>query len=166
MRATLELDGTRFDVQLRHAGDRLTADVGDETFVVQVARNGQGTAVTVGSHVFLVGDADGRTVVVDGRRIALRIMALVGVAGADAHSRAAHGPVHAPMTGRLVEVAVRAGETVAAGDVLFVLEAMKMRNEVRSPGDGVVRKVHRMAGETVGPSVAVLELGPPTAREK
>lgn len=168
MRAALDLDGARFEVVLRRDGDRIVARVGDQEIPVRVARNGRGAAVTAGGHVFLIGPADGRSVAIDGRHVAMRIQALAGVAGADGRSHTVHGPVHAPMNGRLVDIPVAAGARVAAGDVLFVLEAMKMRNEVRSPGDGVVAKLHRRTGDTVDPSVAVLELAPdeaPTPRE-
>lgn len=48
-------------------------------------------------------------------------------------------PVVPPMPGKVVEVRVVEGASVKAGDVLLVLEAMKMRNEVTSPVAGVVR---------------------------
>ncbi len=46
-----------------------------------------------------------------------------------------------PMPGKVIEVRVRAGDRVKRGDILLVLEAMKMRNEVPSPADGVVGDV-------------------------
>ena len=54
---------------------------------------------------------------------------------------AAHAgtPIVPPMPGKVIEVRVREGERVRKGDVLLVLEAMKMRNELTSPSDGVVR---------------------------
>jgi len=54
---------------------------------------------------------------------------------------AAHAgtPIVPPMPGKVIEVRVREGDRVRKGDVLLVLEAMKMRNELTSPSDGVVR---------------------------
>jgi glutaconyl-CoA/methylmalonyl-CoA decarboxylase subunit gamma len=46
-----------------------------------------------------------------------------------------------PMPGKVIEIRVKDGDRVAKGDVLLVLEAMKMRNELASPADGVVRGV-------------------------
>jgi glutaconyl-CoA/methylmalonyl-CoA decarboxylase subunit gamma len=51
-----------------------------------------------------------------------------------------------PMPGRVVEVRVAEGDHVQRGDILLVLEAMKMRNELPSPGTGVVRGLRVSAG--------------------
>ena len=64
--------------------------------------------------------------------------------------------VRAPLQAQLVQWLVEVGETVRAGDVLVVLEAMKMEHEVRSAADGTVRERLFAQGETVveGESVA------------
>jgi len=54
-----------------------------------------------------------------------------------------------PMPGRIIEVKVADGARVRKGDVLLVLEAMKMRNEVASPADGVVARLAVQAGTNV-----------------
>ena len=48
-------------------------------------------------------------------------------------------PIVPPMPGKVIELRVKEGDRVQKGDVLLVLEAMKMRNEVTSPADGIVR---------------------------
>jgi biotin carboxyl carrier protein len=50
--------------------------------------------------------------------------------------------VKAPMPGLVLDVAVEAGQAVKAGDTLLVLEAMKMENILKSPADGVVKKIN------------------------
>jgi biotin carboxyl carrier protein len=67
-----------------------------------------------------------------------------------------HGPteVRAIIPGRVVSVAVAAGETVTAGQRLLAVEAMKMENELRAPRDGTIERVIVAVGETV-------ELGDP-----
>ena len=55
----------------------------------------------------------------------------------------------APMTGSIVEVRCKAGMSVTAGEVLLVIESMKMNNELRSPNDGVVEAVPVGAGQRV-----------------
>ncbi|HEY5984669.1 MAG TPA: biotin/lipoyl-containing protein [Anaerolineales bacterium] len=55
----------------------------------------------------------------------------------------------APMPGLIVAVAVQQDQEVAKGDVLVVLESMKMQNELRSPRAGKVTRVKVKAGETV-----------------
>jgi biotin carboxyl carrier protein len=58
-------------------------------------------------------------------------------------------PVVPPMPGRVVEIRVRAGETVTKGQVLLVLEAMKMRNEVVAPVAGTVASIRVEVGANV-----------------
>ncbi|MFT3706399.1 MAG: biotin carboxylase N-terminal domain-containing protein [Archangium sp.] len=59
------------------------------------------------------------------------------------------GGFMAPMPGKVVKVHVKDGESVKAGQVLLVLEAMKMEQATRSPADGVVKKVMVREGEQV-----------------
>ncbi|MEP7216030.1 MAG: biotin/lipoyl-containing protein [Anaerolineaceae bacterium] len=55
----------------------------------------------------------------------------------------------APMTGSIVEVRCALGETVVAGQVLLVIESMKMNNELRSPADGMIESVPVAPGQRV-----------------
>ena len=81
-------------------------------------------------------------------------------ATADRTSAAHHGPtaVRAIIPGRVVSVAVTPGDTVAAGQRLLAVEAMKMENELRAPRDGVVERVAVAVGQTVelGDSLVVI----------
>ena len=58
--------------------------------------------------------------------------------------------ISAPMPGKVMEVKVKAGDAVKAGDVLMILEAMKMQNEIMAPADGTISDVRISAGQTVG----------------
>ena len=58
--------------------------------------------------------------------------------------------VSAPMPGKVLSVNVKVGDAVKAGDVLMILEAMKMQNEIMAPADGTVSDVRVSAGQTVG----------------
>ena len=57
--------------------------------------------------------------------------------------------VKAPMPGAILEVKVTSGQAVKAGDVLFILEAMKMENEVVAPENGTVKQILVSKGSTV-----------------
>ncbi len=55
----------------------------------------------------------------------------------------------APMPGKVIRLLVAAGDTVAAGQGLIVVEAMKMQNEIKSPKTGVVERLLVQEGQTV-----------------
>ena len=57
--------------------------------------------------------------------------------------------IKAPMPGTLIKVNVKAGDAVKKGDVLCVLEAMKMENDILAPADGVVATVEAAQGASV-----------------
>lgn len=50
--------------------------------------------------------------------------------------------IHSPMTGRVIEVLVSEGDSVSNGDVVVVVESMKMENEIICDYDGTVSAVH------------------------
>ncbi len=58
-------------------------------------------------------------------------------------------PLPAPLAGNIFKVNVAPGDAVAAGDVIVILEAMKMETEVRAPRDGTVASVEVKVGDTV-----------------
>ncbi|MEM7587798.1 MAG: biotin/lipoyl-containing protein, partial [Acidobacteriota bacterium] len=70
------------------------------------------------------------------------------------------GGCAAPMTGRIVEVRVAAGQQVAAGDTLVVLEAMKMEHQLQAAAGGVVAAVHVEAGQMVDPDKVLVVVEP------
>ncbi|NBY45010.1 MAG: acetyl-CoA carboxylase biotin carboxylase subunit [Acidimicrobiia bacterium] len=63
---------------------------------------------------------------------------------------AASGTITAPMQGTVIKVLVSEGQTVAQGDAVLVLEAMKMENQIRADKSGKVSKINCKAGDTVG----------------
>lgn len=58
-------------------------------------------------------------------------------------------PIKAPMPGTIVNVQVKVGDSVTKGQVLLILEAMKMENEIMSPRDAVVTGIHVTKGDSV-----------------
>ena len=67
-------------------------------------------------------------------------------------------PVKSPMPGTILSVPVKAGQSVKTGDVLVVLEAMKMENEIKAGRDGVVASVAVSKGESVDTGAVLVML--------
>ena len=67
--------------------------------------------------------------------------------------------VSAPMPGTILKVNVTAGQAVKAGDVLCVLEAMKMENDIAAPKDGTVTQVVVSKGASVATGDALIVIG-------
>lgn len=69
------------------------------------------------------------------------------------------GAVTAPMTGKILSVKVNEGEQVKAGQVLCILEAMKMENEITAPKAGTVKEVYVSEGSSVSEGEPLLMIG-------
>ncbi len=66
--------------------------------------------------------------------------------------------IKAPMPGNINDVKVTAGQSVKKGDILVILEAMKMENEIMAPRDGVVASVNVTKGSSVSTGDLLLSL--------
>lgn len=76
----------------------------------------------------------------------------------EADAGAGDGLLKAPMVGQIVEVSVKAGDTVKKDDVLVQMEAMKMVNHITAPFDATVESVSINVGETVKAGAVLLQL--------
>jgi len=68
------------------------------------------------------------------------------------------GDVTTSMPGTVVDVLVKEGDTVKAGDPVLIIEAMKMENEVQAPVGGTVNQVNVKKGDSVNPDEALMEI--------
>jgi len=66
--------------------------------------------------------------------------------------------ITAPMPGTIINVQKNKGDLVAKGDVLLVLEAMKMENEIMAPCDGTVSTIHVASGASVNAGDVLIEI--------
>ena len=64
----------------------------------------------------------------------------------------------APMPGKILEVKVADGQTVEAGELLLVMEAMKMEHRIVAPTDGVVARVNFSVGDQVQQGDVLVEM--------
>ena len=110
-------------------------------------------SVTVDGKTFSVEIADPKadpmTIIVDGTEFSVSASGAAAAAPAPAPVAAGSETVSAPIPGVIQEVNVKAGQTVKKGDVLFVLEAMKMKNNITALHDGKVASVSVNKGDSV-----------------
>ncbi len=134
---------------------------GAEPVVAEVVASGDCLLVLkIGDRMirgFVVRDGAQTWVSIDGATYAFH----VDHGRAKGGSTAEMSDIHAPMTGKVVEVVVADGEAVAARDVLLVLEAMKMEHRLTAPAAGRVTRVLVKAGQIVNVGDKLVELAPP-----
>ena len=98
--------------------------------------------------------------VVDEKDVKTSAPAAAKAAPAPAPAKSANGEtVTSPMPGNILSVNVQNGASVKKGDVLMVLEAMKMENEIMSPCDGTVVSVNVQSGASVETGAVLCVIG-------
>jgi biotin carboxyl carrier protein len=143
----LQLNGARSAYTLRGAEAELTGEASVEeispgiysvlahhrSVLVQVTPHAEGVEVWAGLNRYVISLADPRD---------------KAMASAKAGAK---GPVElrAQMPGKIIKLLAETGAAIKAGEGLLVVEAMKMQNEVKSPKDGTVGKIHVAEGGTV-----------------
>lgn len=162
---TYEANGTVFQVQLdRQPDGSYVAVIGDETYAFSAERLSDGGWLlqdeSTRAVAYTAAQADRRYVHVQGAAHELTV--------SDSRSRRRHqtgdsGRLNAQMPGQVMQVLVREGETVTAGQTLLLLEAMKMEIRVTAPFDGTVTRLQVNAGDVVERGQLLADLTPAEA---
>jgi biotin carboxyl carrier protein len=167
-RYTLDIRGKAYVIDVQElAADSFEVVVDDETYRVTLTGNEDVTDAAITPEL-----APLRTVAVPAARppeaapAAATPSPMAAAGGATRPGRKAYVPsptpsprksaasgtasINAPMPGVVIEIDVKAGDTVARGQQVAILDAMKMHNSIRSPRDGTIREVCVDAGQAVG----------------
>jgi 3-methylcrotonyl-CoA carboxylase alpha subunit len=110
-----------------------------------------------GASVYVAPDAKGQAVHVFTAQGASKLTALDPFVQ-QLEAAGQSGRLTAPMPGKLVSIAVKAGDTVKAGQTLAVMEAMKMEHTIAAPKDGVVAELLFAPGDQVGDGAELIRM--------
>lgn len=144
-----------------HHGDyRLDLDDASHAIAGARWRDGVLSARIDGAMQRFAARVDGDTVLVHDGNARLRLASEPVYRRGDAEGGAAEHRLRAPMPGRVVLVQAAAGDAVQGGDVVLVIEAMKMELALKAPRDGVVAEVRVAVGEFVEADAILAALEP------
>lgn len=151
------VDGHEYPITVREEAAHATVNAGGVPYRVQLPPAGareSGMEVHVDYRPFTI-EWDGRL----GGGPAPRERAQSSGGPAAAQRTAVKGGVSAQIAGKILSIKVKVGDSVARGDVLMTLEAMKMENEIKAPADGTVKEIPVSEGSRVaeGETLAVIE---------
>lgn len=127
-----------------------TADTEPGVYTVEVSGNAYVVKVTEGGDVSQLAPATSKPAATESTAPA---------AASAAAPTGGGNPVPAPLAGNVFNVLVAPGQAVNEGDVILVLEAMKMETEIQSPASGTVTSVNVAAGDAVKVGDTLLSLG-------
>ena len=157
LKLKITANGQPHEVSVEKNGGDYRVTIGNEIYRVVlkengVSINGELLPVTVDGAL-----NEGATVTANSRQMKVMVESVREMASVTVEAEVAHvgkgsdskGSIMAPMPGKIISVKVKAGDAVAQNQIVAVLEAMKMENEIQSEVAGTVQSVSVKAGETV-----------------
>ncbi len=146
-----QLDGQIYEVEIERDGDRLTVTREGESYTVNLLEPAPAPAAPASG-------PSGPARAPQAAAPATPVPAPRAASAQPGSAQPGAGLLRAPMTGLVKEVKVAAGSRVAKGEVVLVMEAMKMDVEVSAPAAGVVAEVRVSAGQSVEAQAPLLSI--------
>jgi len=163
MRHAFRLEDSQHSVDLSRGRDTYRLHLGDTTLDVKLTKTaGAAAQLSVGERHFEVVIAtrgDDIFVHLDGGAYQLRYWHPLDRLAAQSQG-SAENDIRAPMPGRLVALRIAPNDVVTRGQLLIVIESMKMESSIVAPRDGVVAAVHFEQGQTFDRDALLMSLAP------
>lgn len=159
----VQVDDQWIEVQIERKDGKVLATIGDKTWAVDLQRFTDTNLLSVlldnrSLGLLVYKDKATYTVRHDTEQYTVRVKPAWANIGATSSSGGATAEmtIESPLTGIVIDVRVAPGQEVQKGDVLLVIEAMKMQNEIRAPRAGKVKSVRTRTGQKVGSKDALV----------
>lgn len=176
MRGKLQLNDTNFEVEVTPKGRTVSVQVDGKDFVVELESSEEGYCARIAGHAIHI-ELDGQQrkqlsvsqhvdIQVDGypftTQFQLQRAHTAGQASLDIGSGSQdEGSVLSLMPGTIFKLCVEEGQYVEAGELLLILEAMKMENEIKAPIAGLVESIPVAEGTSVAKGELLVQLAAP-----
>jgi 3-methylcrotonyl-CoA carboxylase alpha subunit len=164
---TYAVDDAKYVVRLRVQGSGFILEIGERKISATAQKRDDALAITLdGARVTASVVPLGEERYVFSAMDVARLRLVDPLAHAADDAVAGDGHLMAPMSGSIVAVLVKAGNAVARGAPLMILEAMKMEHTIAAPAAGTVTAVHFRQGDQVREGVILIDIGaatPPAA---
>lgn len=138
-----EHENNVYNVTIEHKGEKYFVTYDNTEYIAEVEELKQGQLkIKIGNKIIksiiTEGDKE-KFVFVDGEVFKVRPVQLTGL---KKEKRKEEGDLNSPISGKVVSVKVKNGDSVKKGDILMVIEAMKMEYLIRAPYNGKIKKVN------------------------
>lgn len=157
-RYKLDISDREFVIDVQElAADRFQVVVGEESYEVTLSGEEALAETSITPGYQPATDTSPRSVVANTVKRVRSEPAAAPAASPRKSAAAGKGALTAPMPGVIIEVSVKAGDTVSRGQQVAVLDAMKMHNVIGAPRDGKVAEVFVKAGQQVDHGEAIVK---------
>ena len=143
----LSIDGKEFEIDVVMAENGSCSILHDgKSFNAQLIRQEDGKTYQVDTHM-----SSFKVNIVDSQAKYLQMRKKT--------SETPEDKIASPMAGKVISIPVTKGQEVKAGDVLIIVEAMKMQNEITAPVAGTLKSLNAVAGQGVKPGDVIAVIG-------